>query len=233
MSPIPAYPPGATGTRRSATGAASMRAMRTATASARCTSTPLRASGRYCAPGCARTAASRKTSCRSISASSSSCTTHADAAKPCSEPSSPPSHDQTQTAPPRNPIRASQKSANDWRGHGLFEKSVHPVVKCVERQEPPRRHHCFVLHRLCPGHDSAAQFRIGADEFDRLVLAAEGRCDILRGYLPVQFDDVGERLQTKLRIFGYRQHHSSPPPCSLIIPPRKPTERPTGWKRRR
>src|SRR5215207_11707642 len=67
--------------------------------------TPSRASGRCCAPGCARTAASRKTSCRSISASSSSCTTHADAAKPCSEPSSPPwSHDPTST--PRNPRRA-------------------------------------------------------------------------------------------------------------------------------
>src|SRR3954454_20727817 len=69
------------------------------------TSTPSRASGRCCAPGCARTAASRKTSCRSTSASSSSCTTHAAAAKPCSEPSSPPwSHDPT--SPPRNPIRA-------------------------------------------------------------------------------------------------------------------------------
>ena len=41
-----------------------------------------------------------------ISASSSSCTTRADAAKPCSEPSSPPwSH--APTSPPRNPIRAS------------------------------------------------------------------------------------------------------------------------------
>jgi len=39
--------------------------------------------------GCARTAASRRTSCRSTSASSSSCTTLIDAAKPCSAPSSP------------------------------------------------------------------------------------------------------------------------------------------------
>jgi len=59
-----------------------------ATGSARSTSTPPRVFGPYCAPGCARTAASRKTSCRFTSTSSSSCTTHADAAKPCSAPSS-------------------------------------------------------------------------------------------------------------------------------------------------
>src|SRR3954462_13734776 len=41
-------------------------------------------SGPCCAPGSARTGVSRKTSCRSISASSRSCTTHAVAAKPCS-----------------------------------------------------------------------------------------------------------------------------------------------------
>ena len=40
--------------------------------------------GRCCAPGCARTRASHRTSCRSISASSSSCTTDDAAAKPCS-----------------------------------------------------------------------------------------------------------------------------------------------------
>ncbi len=51
-------------------------------------------SGPCCAPGCDRTAVSRKTSCPSTSASSSSCTTHAAAAKPCLERSSPPwSHD--------------------------------------------------------------------------------------------------------------------------------------------
>src|SRR5215210_8763129 len=79
---------GATGTRRSVTPAVNTPATRTGTASARCTSTPWKASGRCCAPGCARTAASRKTSCPCTSASSSSCTTRADAAKPCSAPSS-------------------------------------------------------------------------------------------------------------------------------------------------
>ena len=56
------------------------------TAFARCTSTRSRASGRCCAPGCVRTEASRKTSCRTISASSSSCTTRAGVEKPCSAP---------------------------------------------------------------------------------------------------------------------------------------------------
>ena len=47
-------------------------------------------SGRCCAPGCGRTAASRRKSCRSTSASSRSCTTSAAAAKPCSERLLPP-----------------------------------------------------------------------------------------------------------------------------------------------
>src|SRR3954464_3294425 len=78
--------PGATGTRRSATAAASMPATRTATASARCTSTQWRGSGHCSAPGCGPIAASRRRSCQSISASLSSCTTRADAEKPCSAP---------------------------------------------------------------------------------------------------------------------------------------------------
>jgi len=49
----------------------------------------MRASGRCCAPGCARIGASRRTSCRSTSASSNSYTTLADVAKPCWAPSSP------------------------------------------------------------------------------------------------------------------------------------------------
>src|SRR4051794_2606216 len=63
-----------------------MPATRTATASARCTSTPWRVSGHCSAPGCVRIAASRRRSCQSISASSSSCTTRAGAEKPCSAP---------------------------------------------------------------------------------------------------------------------------------------------------
>ena len=70
-------------------GAASMPATRTATASARCTSTPWKGSGRCCAPGCVHIGASRKTSCHSTSASSSSCTMLGDAAKLCLAPSSP------------------------------------------------------------------------------------------------------------------------------------------------
>src|SRR4051812_17061088 len=63
-----------------------MPATRTATASARCTSTPWRVSGHCSAPGCVRIAASRRRSCQSISASLSSCTTRAGAEKPCSVP---------------------------------------------------------------------------------------------------------------------------------------------------
>src|SRR3954470_24113861 len=61
-----------------------MPATRTATASARYTSTPWRVSGHCSAPGCVRIAASRKRSCQSTSASLSSCTTRAGAEKPCS-----------------------------------------------------------------------------------------------------------------------------------------------------
>src|SRR3954464_14457106 len=63
-----------------------MPATRTATASARCTSTRWRVSGHCSAPGCVRIAASRRKSCQSISASLSSCTTRAGAEKPCSAP---------------------------------------------------------------------------------------------------------------------------------------------------
>src|SRR5438309_9215417 len=80
---MPGCQPGATATRRSATLMASMRAMKMAMGSARFTSTPSRASGRCCAPGCARTAASRRTNCRCISVSSSSCTTPVAAARLC------------------------------------------------------------------------------------------------------------------------------------------------------
>ena len=64
----------------------SMRATRTATASARSTSTPWRGHGPCCAPGSARTGASLRRSWRSISASSGSCTTPGAEAEPCSVP---------------------------------------------------------------------------------------------------------------------------------------------------
>src|SRR3954462_9192918 len=86
----PACQPGAISTRPSVMGVASTRATKMATASARSTSTPWRGRGPCCAPGSARTGASRRRSCRSISASSSSCTTPGAAAKPSSAPSSQP-----------------------------------------------------------------------------------------------------------------------------------------------
>src|SRR5689334_20273415 len=105
MASTPACLPGAISTKRSATGAASTPATRTGMAFARCTSTRSRGSGPCCAPGSARTGGSRRTSCRSISGSFSSCTTHAVAAKPCLARSSPPwSHEADPT--PRKPTRA-------------------------------------------------------------------------------------------------------------------------------
>src|SRR6476661_6635129 len=70
--------------------AASTRGMMMATAFARSMSTPRRASGPYCARGYGRIAASHRRSCRSISASSSSCITPAAAERPCSALLSPP-----------------------------------------------------------------------------------------------------------------------------------------------
>src|SRR4051812_20788986 len=88
MVSTPACQPGATSTRRSVTGAANTPATRTGTGSARCTSTRSRVSGRCCALGSARIGASRKRSCRTTSASSSSYTTRAAGAKLSSAPSS-------------------------------------------------------------------------------------------------------------------------------------------------
>src|SRR5947209_3987603 len=73
-------------TRRCVMPAVSMRVMTMVTASAKSTSTPSKASGRCCVPGCVRTAASRRTNCRSILASFSSCTTHVGVEKLCSGP---------------------------------------------------------------------------------------------------------------------------------------------------
>src|SRR3954451_20461586 len=70
--------------------------------SAKSTSTPWKVFGRCCAPGCGRTAASRRRSCPTISPSSNSCTTPDVGAKPYSEPCWPPC-----CPPPRNPNRAS------------------------------------------------------------------------------------------------------------------------------
>src|SRR4051812_23626588 len=107
MASTPACPPGAISTKRSAMPGANTPATRTGMASARCTSTPSRGSGPCYAPGCDRTEVSRRRSCHSISASSSSCTTHAAAAKPCSAPLSLPwSHD----SPPQHP--GSQQEPN-------------------------------------------------------------------------------------------------------------------------
>ena len=83
--------------KRFVTGAASTPATRTGMAFARCTSTRSRGSGHCCALGSARIGASRRRSCRTTSASSSSCTTRAAGAKPSLAPSSPPwSHEADQ-----------------------------------------------------------------------------------------------------------------------------------------
>src|SRR4051812_21632170 len=85
-----ASPPGflvsATATRPSVMVEANTPGTRTVMASARSTSTPWRASGHSCDPGCGRIAVSRRRSCRSISASSSSFTMLADGERLCSAP---------------------------------------------------------------------------------------------------------------------------------------------------
>src|SRR3954449_12007772 len=103
----PVCRPGAIGTRRSATLAGSTRAMRMATVSARSTSTRWRGRGPCYAPGCGHTGASRRRSCRCISASSSSCTTPGAGAKLSWAPSSRLWSCDVPPSPPRNPIRAS------------------------------------------------------------------------------------------------------------------------------
>src|SRR3954464_15747887 len=95
----PGWKSGATATRPCVTRGASTRATRTATASARCTSTRWRASGPCCAPGCGPTAASRRRSCRSTSPSSSSCTTPGAGVRPSSVNSSPPWWREVPTTP--------------------------------------------------------------------------------------------------------------------------------------
>src|SRR4051812_12583010 len=95
----PGWKSGATATRPCVTPGASTRATRTATASARCTSTRWRASGPCCAPGCGPTAASRRRSCRSTSPSSSSCTTPGAGVRPSSVNSSPPWWREVPTTP--------------------------------------------------------------------------------------------------------------------------------------
>ena len=82
----PGFLVSATATRQSVMVEANTPATRTVMGSARSTSTPSRASGHSCDPGCGRIAVSRRRSCRSISASSSSFTTPADGERLCSAP---------------------------------------------------------------------------------------------------------------------------------------------------
>src|SRR3954447_4652966 len=112
MASTPAWRTEAISTRRSAMPGVSMPATRTGTASARCTSTPWKGSGPCCAPGSARTGASRKTSCRSISASSSSSTTRAGVGEPCSAPLSQ-AWLREPAPPPRKPTRAETITPED------------------------------------------------------------------------------------------------------------------------
>jgi transposase-like protein len=84
IASTPSFLVSATATRPSVMVEANTPATRTVMGSARSTSTPSRASGRFCDPGCI--AAFRRRSCRSISASSSSFTMLADAERLCSAP---------------------------------------------------------------------------------------------------------------------------------------------------
>src|SRR3954469_1911329 len=94
--------------------------------SAKSTSTPWKVFGRCCAPGCGRTAASRRRSCPTISPSSNSCTTPDVGAKPYSEPCWPPC-----CPPPRNPNRAGFvcPGCGGKRGHLLRSRAY--TYECV------------------------------------------------------------------------------------------------------
>src|SRR5215213_7922594 len=111
-------------------------------ASARCTSTPSRVSGPCCAPGSARIAVSRRKSCRTTSASSNMCTTHAVAAKPCSARSSPPwsydpaQHPGSQQEPPSKLdqpglafVQAEPELGEPVRQGGQHPERIRPVLE--------------------------------------------------------------------------------------------------------
>src|SRR4051794_40176827 len=122
-----------------------MPATRTATASARYTSTPWRVSGHCSAPGCVRIAASRRRSCQSTSASLSSCTTRAGAEKPCSVPLSLPwsgdvlHHPGSRQEPLGIVARMCDKLAVMYAGkiveagsvRTLFNSGLHPYTKAL------------------------------------------------------------------------------------------------------
>src|SRR4051794_31936315 len=107
-----------------------MPATRTATASARCTSTSWRVSGHCSAPGCVRIAASRRKSCQSISASLSSCTTRAGAEKPCSAPLSLPWSGDALHHPGsrQEPEEFARQGDNDRLAHSPT-KALDPLVE--------------------------------------------------------------------------------------------------------
>ena len=105
--------------------------------------------------------------------------------------------------------RTRASRVEDRRSHGPFEKGANPGVQRVEWQALPRGRRRFLDPRLlCPIGDSEAQFRIGADEIDGLVLGAEGRRAVLHSQFVVELDDVGERLCTEFCVFDWwRRRH--------------------------
>src|SRR5512134_1838595 len=124
-------------TRPSVMPGASMPVTTTAMACVRCTSTRWKGCGHYYAPGSALIAASPKRSSPSISASSSSFTTPATAARPCSAPWSPRwSRDHATTLDPDKSLKIYDEV--DIVGHvrtvapvlqnGLRRFADHPLV---------------------------------------------------------------------------------------------------------
>src|SRR5512134_3004826 len=108
-------------TRPSVMPAASMPVTTTAMACVRCTSTRWKGCGHYYAPGSALIAASPKRSSPCISASSSSFTTPADAARPCSAPwSSRWSRDHATTLDPDKSLKRYAAVIAHWRTHKLY-----------------------------------------------------------------------------------------------------------------
>src|SRR4030088_2795657 len=69
-----------------------------------------------------------------------------------------------------------------------------------------RRRRLVDLGGPSPVGEGAAQFRIGQDEIDRLVLGAEGRRAVLLGQLVVQPDNVGQCLPLQRGVLERQSH---------------------------
>lgn len=73
--------------------------------------------------------------------------------------------------------------------------SIKARMRLVLPEPARRRGRGFVdAPRTGPSGDSPAEIRVGQDEIDRLILGAKGWRAVLLGQLPIDLDDIGQRL---------------------------------------